>query len=712
MSYDNPFVLPTQEYRRDVDVLKHYVDDQACYLQIMSGAPREQCLEFVKNQIRPGGQFAFRDPQVLYLERESNGDRVKKTGTLSHYLGESLKDQELVAATFTTYLSPKREESLLVNFIDTNVKARSKAKKEMFAAKVAGDSLKEAFKKGEQTNRKLSNNSISGAHVSASTPLYNKTAHSTLTSTCRLTSGYGNANNEKFLCGNRHYWSPDVVRNNIVSIVNHTNYPQFQHALEQFGVRHPTVDETMECILFSSRLYWTSQYEEDRIRELVSKLSDIQRSAFVYTADLYHLAKYNDALVREFITRLATRVGVEHPSPKAVLDSHVIPEDHLGLAQMLCPEEMRGKNMLGVKGTPAEAIVVSTALNIGQVLQDYRVLIRGLWVTENVPASLAHFPDSVRRAAITSDTDSTIFTVQDWVSWHQGYVTFKPMGNAVAAVMIFLAAQSITHVLARMSANFGIEEKRLYQVAMKNEFKFDVFVPTQVAKHYFAYISAQEGNVFAKYEKEIKGVHLKSSNAPKAVMKEAEKMMVEIMETVIAEKKISIARMLKWVADIERNVIESIKKGSHEYFRMGQVKTPESYTKAKEESPYMTYLMWQEVFAPKYGEVPKPPYMTVKVSTELDSPAKTADWIAKFEDRELAQRLTNWMSRAGKRHLGTTFMLPEQILQSKGIPAEILDAVDVRRIVLDTTGVFYIVLEALGIYMLNDKTSRLASDLY
>jgi multisubunit Na+/H+ antiporter MnhG subunit len=177
------------------------------------------------------------------------------------------------------------------------------------------------------------------------------------------------------------------------------------------------------------------------------------------------------------------------------------------------------------------------------------VLIRGLWVTQNVPASLSHFPDSVRRAAITSDTDSTIFTVQDWVIWHQGRVTFNEMGNAVAAVMIFLAAQSITHVLARMSANFGIEEKRLYQIAMKNEFKFDVFVPTDVAKHYFAYISAQEGNLFAKYEKEIKGVHLKSSNAPKAVMKEAEKMMIHIMETVLAEKKIDQAGLARVLPD-------------------------------------------------------------------------------------------------------------------------------------------------------------------
>ena len=51
---------------------------------------------------------------------------------------------------------------------------------------------------------------------------------------------------------------------------------------------------------------------------------------------------------------------------------------------------------------------------------------------------------------------------------------------------------------------------------MKNEYKFDVFVPTQVAKHYYASIGCQEGNLYKAQEPEIKGVHLKSSNAPPA----------------------------------------------------------------------------------------------------------------------------------------------------------------------------------------------------
>lgn len=709
--FENPFVLPTDQYKRDINQLKHYIDDNAMYLSIMSGDPLEECERFVRQAIGPGGVHALKDPVVYYLERNAQGDREKKQGTMLTYVGESVREQELISPTFTTYIPPHVKQALLVDFIDTNVAARSKAKKEMFAAESAGDNFTFMFKKGEQTNRKLSNNSISGAHVSASTPLFNRTAHSTLTSNCRSTSGYGNANNEKFLCGNRHYWSPDIVRNNIISIINHTDYAQLNRAISDWGIAYPTPEQTMECIEYSTKLYWRNDLALQDIRVLVSKLSPEQRAAFVYTGDLYHLMRFNDALVRQFLGELSARIDEQHPDPASVWKS--APEEHMHFAAMLCPDEMADAVTIKmIKGTPAEGILASTTEHITATLTKYASLVKGLWVTPNVPASVAWLPDSVRRAAITSDTDSTIFTVQDWVIWYRGAIKFDNQAKGLANTMIFLAAQGITHVLARMSANFGIEQKRLYQIAMKNEFYFPVFVPTQVAKHYYAIRGAQEGLWKKGLDMEIKGVHLKSSNAPKAVMKEAERMMEFISTEVMAERLIDANFIMKWVADIERSVIESIKHGSYEYFRIGQVKTPESYAKVAEQSPYQQYVMWQEVFAPKYGESQPPPYMSVKVSMGLDTPTKTREWLAAMEDRELAARMEGYMERNGKKHMGTSMMLPEQCVASKGLPQEVLDVIGVRQIVLDTTKVFYIIMETLGLYMLNDKTTRLVSDYH
>jgi hypothetical protein len=714
----NPFFLDGSEYVRDIDVLKHYLRDQALYLSKMTGKDIETCTDFVKRAIQPGGKFAFKDPDVVFLERKENGDRVETTGKFSTYLRDVINDNEVIAPTFTTYLPVTKCKSILSGFIDTNVAKRGVAKKAGFAAKSAGNVLLEAIKNIEQTGGKLSNNALSGAHVSASTPLYNKSAHSSLTSNCRVTAGYGNANNEKILSGNRHYWSPDTIRGNIISIIGNTDYEIMLAVIEKYKLVYPSVDQAMACITYSSNMYGRNKKELNLIKVLLTNLTPLERAAFVYTGDLYQIMLLNDSVVRTMISRLIEVVDYHLADPGS--EAKKLNEEFVHLAVQVCETimkeqivgDMKAINAKMAIGTPAYSTLISTAMNITNVLNEYGDFIKAFMVTVNVPSSVAHFPDSIRRAAVTGDTDSTIFTVQDWVVWHQGYLGFDDKCNAVAAVMIFLACQSVTHVLARMSANVGVEQKRIFQIAMKNEYKFDVFTPTQVAKHYFAMMGCQEGNLFAQYEKEIKGVHLKSSNAPKVIMDLAKKMMTFIMQSVVDGNDIEITKLLKEVGDIERDVIASIKRGSYEYFRKGQINTPDSYTKNKEESPYVQYTMWEEIFAPKYGSSQLPPYASVKVSTELNKPGAVREWLDGLEDKELVGRIEQWMLKTNRKHLGSNFMLPEAVINSVGIPDEILASVGVRKIVLNTTGVFYIILETLGIYLLNKKITRLISDTH
>lgn len=730
MAFDNPFVLPVKEYQRDLDVFKHYLKQVCVYLCIMTGTDESTAMEFLKRQLQPDGQFPFKDPMVKYLERNAVGDRELKETTLSKYIGESIRNDEIIAPTFTTYIPASQKQSLLALFIDENVKGRSVAKKAMFKARMEANKILEILKDNEQTNRKLSNNACSGAHVSASTPLFNKTAHSTLTSNCRITAGYGSANNEKYLNGNRHYWSPEVVKNNLISIVSNSDYERIASTMTEFGIRHPTVEETMECIQYSTQLYWNNPAHMDLIRTLVGKLTDIQRSAFVYTGDLYHLMKYNDTVVRYFIHNLSTRIVPEgcpegfsdlcewpkttnpaYAQADAIIENAF--EDHRALATQLCPQEMKGRKLDDVPHTNAARIVAATIRNIENTVAGHASLIRAFWVTKNVPSSLAKFPESIRRAALMGDTDSTIFTVQDWVYWYNnGHYGYDPRSSGVAATMIFLAAQTVTHLLARMSANLGIEEKRLFQVAMKNEYKFDVFVPTQVAKHYYATIGCQEGNLYAAQKEEIKGVHLKSSNAPRQVMAKAKAMMIEIMDTIMQEKKLSITKYLDEIAALEHDIKDSILvRSSYEYFRMGQIKTAESYTLPPEKSNFAHYTFWNATFGTRYGVVPEPPYMSVKISVMLDSTTKLRAWLAKMQDRDLAEKIASWCVTNGKKGI-TTFHVPEQVIQSIGIPKEILEVVDVRKIQIDTVNVFYILLESLGLYVHTDKNNQLISDYY
>lgn len=725
---DNPFVLEKSEYTRDLNILKHYVQDAAKFLATMTGDPIEKCMDFVKDNLRPGGVFEFKDPSIKYLERINYEDRMEKEGTLLTYLMESVKNKELIAPTLTTYVNPEEKPSILVEFVDENVAIRSKAKKAMFAAMMAGNTELETFKDSEQSNAKISNNAISGGHVSTSTPLHNRTAHSTLTSNCRSTSGYGNANNEKMLAGNRHYHHPSIVINNIISITNRTDLDVLRSAMTEYDMHYPTPDEAMDCVLYSMSFYGRSTSQEIIIYELLEKLTPIERAAFVYIGDLFHIAKYNDSLVRNFIGELSTPHYSDYEDPLKIING--LREEYIPLATQILPEIMKGVDWkklkpevdVNVENSVAESEraesdritlsnLAATAANIDTVILKYRSFIECFFVTENVPPSLAFFPTSIRRCAITSDTDSTIFTVQDWVKWKTGKMLVDDETNRVAATMIFLAAESITHILARMSANFGIETKRIHQVAMKNEYKFDVFSTTSVGKHYFAYIGCREGNLFIEYDIEIKGVNLKSSSVNSGIMKKAEEMMKDIMDAAERGETISIAEKLEQVAGIEKSIVRSILSGENTYLRSLSIKSAGSYQKAPEQSNYMHYLLWQRVFAKKYGDMEEPPYVTSKVPVYLPNARSIDSWLGKIQDNHIRTELEKYFQETGRKTL-STLLLPQQRLAVHGLPEEIIQVLDTRRAILDNCAVFYMCLETLGYYCLDDKISKLISDYH
>lgn len=709
--FENPFTPARETYVRSVNPVKDYIEQAAFFLSRNTGISKEESIEYVK-KLTLGKEYpTVRFPQIHYLKRGENGDRAPMCQSLLGYIRESVVEDEIIAPTLTTYLPPKVKKSILVDYIEENIKKRSRAKKAMFAAEAKGDMMTMTFEDGTQRNTKLSNNAISGAHASASNPLYNPTSHSTLTSNCRMTSAFGNANNEKLLCGNRHYHAPDIVMNNIVSIITHTDYKAFKAVMDKYSWYYPSTDDVMEAIRYSTDLYWENKTAIEQIRNFVELLSDIEKAVFLYTGDLYHIKKHNSAFIREFVEKLSQKVTGFVDNPIDIIKSY--PEDIAAHGHQICAEEMKGKgkDYKALLGTVELQTLALTIKHIGDTLIEYQDFIKAIMVSDNVPASLSHFPDSIRRAALTSDTDSTIFTVQDWVLWLNDGNYWNGKATAYASSLIFIASQAIIHILARMSKNAGIIPERMYQIAMKNEFYFPVFIPTRVNKHYFASISCQEGNVYDKIKREVKGVHLKNSNSPKFIIDAANDMMNDIMDTAMRGEKISLLKLIKQVADIERGIIAGIKSGDPKYFRAGTIKQQIAYTNEPERSPYFYYMLWQEVFAPKYGEIIEPPFDIVNVATLITTPTNFINWLASLEDRELANRAQIFFEKTGKNKL-PTIQIPVTSIKTTGMPVEIANVIDHRSIVTNLCKIFYLILETLGFYILNKNATTLMSDKY
>ena len=704
----NSFVLAGEEYQRNINFLEAYRRDMATYLQLQTGKSYEVCLSFVNKAIGEGGEFEMKDPDVLCLTKHKPGHRNDEVIKLTEFFSDVVSNQRLLSPTLAVYINPKEKRSVLAKYIAGNIQRRSTAKHEMFAAKASNNDALYTFKDIQQTSFKLKNNSLSGAHSSPFTTLFLKSAHSTLTSTCRSASGYGNANNEKFIMGNRHYWSPDVVKANIVSIINNSNYELIARAMAVYGIRPPTVAETMKCITYSTGLYWRNPMQLEVIEHAVSKLTEMQRAAFVYTGDMYHLAILNDSVMREFLDALSTKatVGIEDPDTWI----KAMDADMKAFVSMLCGDILQGVDIKEIaKTNPAGyAIIAATAKHVLSVLDKYALLIQALWTTPNVPASVASLPNCIRRTAITSDTDSTIFTVQWWVEWYSGKINFTQKSCAVRDSVVYLASQSIIHLLALMTANMGVIPEQRFQLAMKNEYCFPVFSLTSRSKHYFAYMGAREGLVFKELELELKGVALKNSNCPPEVMRQLRKLITDVMDTVMAGELISIYEVMGRIAKVENEIKASILGGKYEYLNTTQIKTRESY-KTPDSSNYSYYTMWEEVFASKYGHTEAPTYSAIKVSVDADNPTKLKEWLLRMPDQAIAGKLKDWLDKNNKVTM-STMLLPEIVCGVAGVPQEVVCGIDIRKLIYATTSSFYLILEALGFYMQDGNLTRLVSD--
>lgn len=703
------FTKEKAEYGRDLDMVKHYLHDAATYMSIKKGLSYEECYDKIRASIQPGGQHEFKDPRVLYLAKETEGNREVQYGTVSGYLRRVSEMNAIMSPTMAVYYNPAEKRSMLADYILGNLAKRKFVKGKMFECDMAGDKAGKAFYNILQTTYKVKNNSLSGAHASASTPLYNKSSHSTLTSLCRSASGTANASNERFTAGNRHYYSVEMVLNNVISVINGSDYDKIKIAMDEFNLVYPTVEQTLGLIKYSTDLYWRSDDKFQQIVELVSRLTPVQRAAYCYTGDFWHLKEFNPEFMREMLTRLVTKRTEPVTDPKAVIKA--LDADQFALVGLFCGKILDGSTIKDVtkEGGARLDAVAAVAQGLMDAITHYRSIYAAFLVTDNVPASMADFPSSIRRAAVVSDTDSTIFTVQDWAIWYKGKLDFSETSTDIASVIVYFGSQLVKHYLGVISGNMGVVTDKIHNVSMKNEYMFPVFALTPRAKHYYAYMSAREGNVYKEPELEVKGVTLKNSKVPDEVMSGANQLIRDIMDTVLKGELIDLQQILKDVADRERGIRDSIMNGETRYLTTAQVKAPEFYSKP-ESSPYGYYVLWEEVFADKYGHSDKPPFFAIKASVAASNKTSFTEWIDNIADKDLAERLREWARRNEKTSM-TTIMLPANIVTSAGVPPEIREIIDVRKIIYNTMEAYYLILESLGYYInVDDRISNLISD--
>lgn len=709
----NPFYQDISEYTRDLDIIDPMMQDTALYLAAMTGDPLDQCLAYVQSSMAPGGEFELTDPKTMVLYKNEQGDREKKVVKFSQFLGRIKQHKLLLSPSMAVYLPEDIRPSTHAQYIAEGVANRKAVKREQL--RLEGEKTPEALelaqvRKGEQENFKTNNNSYSGATVSAATILYYKSTHSSLTSTCRTATSYANANNEKFIMGNRHYYTPEVTKANMLSLANHTDLKELERCMVKFKLHYPTADEVIEMVLYSTEHYWSNPDYTKQLHRLASGLSAIQRAAIMYVGDMYHIYKHNKDMVKGFLNELSQLGRPDQVISKEAYSKY--DSDMQLLANFICYEEVDGRNneLLQKENPEVFDLIYATGENIRITLNKYKLFIKALFLTKNMPSSISAFPTSYRRAAVISDTDSTMFTLQYWVEEFFGRITFSKEAKRLVFALVFLVAEVVMHILAIQSTNMGVAEKKLRLLAMKNEYYFAVLSLTTRSKHYYASQDALEGVMFSKARMEVKGVGLRDSKVPPRINKAAKKMMDHIITTIKREESLDLPMMLKQIGDTERDIMKSVYGGKAEYLTTGKCKRLDGY-KSPDNPTYAKYKFWKEVFEPTFGFLEEPPYSFVKISVTIDNRTRFEAWLKTIEDLGLRNRLQAWALANNKKGI-TNFHVPMSVIENHGVPEVITRVANVRSVISNTMGSFYLIMESLGIMLQDKKITRLISDFY
>lgn len=697
------FFLDKEHYTQGLNPVKSYIEQLSFYIKTTKGYSDEQskakAIEIFKSRFKDRGMKCF--------ERQENGDRVVKTTTVKNYIYDNLKQENIITPTLTTYMPRKRKVSILSEFIFVSVAKRSKAKKEAHRYKAEGNILMMDNKNNEQNNLKTYNNSMSGSFAQEACILYNPANHSTLTSITRTMTSLSNANNERIIAGNRYYPREIDVFNNIIYIASTADTETVRKAIQHYGLVYPTVSDTVAVLKRSSDLYFHNhQYYIDKIIPLLSKLTPDQLAAVCYVGDFYHIRKFNPEFVKNLLDNLTVKIRATQSIEGCLDKLKAVDENLLNFIHHIFFTELKGKGKDYDKMSSVPMLIESillTAQHAQSQLMNYKEFFNSFFMTSVMPNNAFRLKNMRRRTVVLSDTDSTCFTLDEWVKWYNNdvyQVTDRTI--AVGGAVAYITTQVIVNLLRVLSRNLNIDPELIDKLGMKNEFLWLTHVPADVSKHYFAYTVIQEGSILNPPEIEIKGVHLKNSAVPKFVIDDGKSIMEGILTATSSNKPQSLNEIIKRIVDLENSIRNSILKGEPVFLKRSKIKTADSYAEDATRSPFARHTFWESVFAFKYGEFPPPPYDVIKIPTVVTSKTSLNEWFASIKDEELLKKLQAWFVQTGKKDL-PTFYMNEDFVSAYGIPTEIMSIIDIKRIVLDVTIQHRVILESCGVMLYKDK---------
>lgn len=708
------FISRPNEYVRDINPMKNYVDVASFYLGKLTGDDPARTREWLTTQIKNKNEKVLSQmPQIKFLLSEDDEDRRVEYTSLDKYFGHIINSDRIMAPTGTVYKQPTEQLSLFTPYINTNRDMRKMFKNKMLEAKRVSDLPAVDFNNEQQGNVKIDVNTLSGAALTPSTIVHTASVHPSLTSTGRVGTSLANAINEKLIRGNRHYENPHTVLDNITVMAYKADRFRIGQCVLDYNLKVPTPTDIIGMIEESSSNYWRNKKWMRKFYDFLVTCDEAERCNIMYNGSLWDIIQHNPEFARRFIDDLSEPATESLPVDQAEKIIKNTYGDLRILGIYLCFEHTKGKSLDKCRDEDHHTygLVAATIAKIEESLLKYEPLLRAFFKLETLPGNIFNIKSMYRKAVVTSDTDSTNFTSQEICKFMTGDYGITDKDRKVTFLITYLSSMMVCQAFGLVSTNMGVKEENLRELSMKNEYYIPIHCLTPSAKNYIMVQGGQEGNMLPEVELVTKGVELRSSKIPEVVLKYFDTYKREVFLTLERGGSLEMADIVSLPATIEHQMLDSLTRGETEYLFNIYIKNADAYSKEEEASQWKYHLMYEAIFAPKYGHVTDIPYTAFTVKVDLGNKTKLTRWLDNLEDDQMRERALNHFKEYPITGI-TAMTFPSALFYGKKLPVEIIEVIMVKPLVMLVMGPWYLLFESFGIYLKNKHNSRMISTIF
>ena len=648
--------------------------------------------------------------KITLVTKDHEGVRGKKTLSLTDFLDSVDKSDLFIAPTLATFHPPHVKRSLVVDEIKDTLARRSVVKKIMVKAEGAGDKNVATMSKGLQNAIKVLVNSWSGASLSPFNPFYCKSIHPALTTMCRISTAIATSIVERLMSGTRYYHTPHKVVEDILSTIKHCNRTAIQKVLDMNWIHVPTVEETLEVILNSTRLYWWDDSKRKTYTLLVNSLTDIERMAFVYGVDFYNLYKFNHDYIYGIIAN-ATEIDPLKLPHQTTNVLKTLNGDEMNLLSGLVGATIKGTSIWENinEGDKHLDYINNVAVSMMNALDKLVPIADAFFKVKHLPLDVGNQDNSIRRTVPAGDTDSTIFSVLHIVDLHYGDVKFGVERNPVVEFCIFLVNGAIEHGLGTFTGQMNVQPDVRASLVMKSEFNFPVMMLTNVAKTYHGIKTSVEGMVYTKPEFELKGARFHAGKGNIALVTKLKDWMNNNLINLTKGIKINRGELVDMIYEVEQDIAASISRKENVYFQKLNKKALAEYSNPKSQD-YAKQVMYNETFGATYDKMSDNEQVgCYKIPLKFNNGVEA--WYATLT-RVQQKGYDRYLAYVGKplKDVPTFTIVPVEVVHTVGLPNELKDIVNLTKLTKSTLDPHYLNLGSMGITMNYKESNRLISD--